>query len=430
MPVRCIDRVARRPHVRGWLVVAVLFGSVDALAQTTPVLVDRHITVGAGATIAVGAGDLVATLEAQVVPVRLFEEQGAPKRMANIGYRVAKLLLFDLPQESWLMVANHEVFGHGGRVRERFDGYLQVHLDAPEPYGDGGGVTFYQPDDGVTLHELQAVSIGGMEANAVGASLLSTRAFVERRLPPRAALRYLLFELDGFEYIQNTSDSPEAAGHDVSDFLVRYNLAGELVGAEPLSASQVRKESWVSLANPMVASAIYAIGRYLVTGEEDGRVFTLPIGPVEMMPGLRYRFTPFGTEWVVVTDVAYGQRTGQVSVRVGRAPLTQPWGIHGRVSAFTVKSWAVELGTGVWRQPPLALDPASDFGLSLVGEPLEWGGEVRGRVERPLFRVWGNPVPVSLVIDAAVKSSGFVPGDPLEGGLVFRVGLGLPLGRH
>jgi len=47
-----------------------------------------------------------------------------------------------------------------------------------------------------------------------------------------------------------------------------------------------------------------------------------------------------------------------------------------------------------------------------------------------MFRLWKNPVPVSLIIDAAVKSSGFVPGDPLDGGLVFRAGLGLPLGRH
>jgi len=35
-----------------------------------------------------------------------------------------------------------------------------------------------------------------------------------------------------------------------------------------------------------------------------------------------------------------------------------------------------------------------------------------------------------VIVDAGVKATGFVQGDPLDGGLVLRAGLGLPLGRR
>jgi len=424
---------ARAVTVRGCARVVVggcllAFASAATAQTTTPALVDRDLTVGAGATLAVAAGDLVARAEHIVVPDRLLDEHGAGRRTANIAYRSAKLLLFDRPQEAWLMVANHEVFGHGGRVRELFDGYLRFHLDVPKPYGDGGGVTLYSPDRDATVHELQAITIGGMEANTVGAASLSRRAFVEQRLTPRAALRYLEFGLDAFDYMRHTRDEGERAGHDVADFLVLYNLVGEFVGAEPLTASTLRRETWINLANPMVASAAFTIARYLATGAEETRVFVLPVGDWRVMPGMRYGLTPFGTEWEVTTDVAYRSRTGTVAFRLGRAPLTSPWGLTLMIDALKVREWRVELGGDLWRQPPLALGARPDFGVDVIGADLTWGGAVRSRIESPAIPK--GPLPATVIVDVGVKTSGFVKGDPLDGGLVLRAGLGLPLGRR
>jgi len=401
-----------------------------AFAQFTPVLVDRSLSVGAGATLAVGAGDVVALLESEFVPDRLMEERGALQRTGNIAYRTAKLLLFDRPQEQWLMVANHEVMGHGGRVREFYDGYLRFHLDAPWPYGDGGGLTSFAPDRDVTVHELQAISVAGMEANAVGAGLISRRAFADRRLAPREALRFLGFHLDALDYIQGTGDEPEPAGHDVSDFLVLYNLTGEFAGADALRARTLRRDSWITLANPMIASAAVTIARYLATGDRDGTVWALPLAGFDVMPALHYRLTPFGTEWAVVTDVARRSRTAQIAVRSGRAPLTSPWGIGATVDGWRISGWRLEVGGELWRQPPLALGEVPDFGIDVIGAPLEWGGVVRGRVESPAIRLWSTLAPATFIIDAGVKSSGYIAGEPLDGGLVLRAGLGLPLGRR
>lgn len=417
--------------IHGLLVVVCLMAcAAPAFAQTTPAMIDRDLTAGAGATLAVAAGDLVALAESTVVPDRLFEEQGAARRTADIAYRVTKLLLFDRPQEEWLMVANHEVFGHGGRVRELFDGYLRFHLDAPSPYGDGGGATFYAPERTPTIHELQAVTVGGMEANGVGAAILSRRAFAEGRLTPRAALRYLEFELDAFDYIRHTGDEPEHEGQDVSDFVVRYNVASRFAGAEPLTTKTLRNEAWISLANPMVAYAAIALARYVATGATESRVWTLPLADWRLMPAMKYRLTPFGTEWAIVTDLSRKSTTAEIAVRVGRAPDTMPWGVAGSLDALRIRGWKVELAGEIWRQPPLALGSVPDLGLPLVGAPLEWGGAVITRVESPGIPLWKSPMSMPVIVETGVKSMGFVAGDPLDGGLVFRAGLGLPLGRR
>jgi hypothetical protein len=405
----------------------VVGGVLTAQAQTTPVLFDPHISVGAGASIAVGAGDLVAQLEHIVVPDRVTAEQGVGHRSANIAYRTAKLLLFDRPQEHWLMVANHEVFGHGGRVRELFGGYLRFHLDVPPPYGEGGGVTYFAPDRDVTVHELQAVTVGGMEANTVGGAALSTRAFRERQLAPREALRYLEFELDAFDYMRHTPDEAAHEGHDVADFIRLYNVTAAAVGGETLTAHTVRGENWINLANPMVASAAFTIGRYLATGAETTHVFTLPIGSWRVMPAMRYRLAPFGPEWEVTTDLGEAAHVGQASFRIGRAPLTSPWGLMLAVDLTRVRGWRIGVSGDFWKQPPLALGSSPDLGIEAIGAELEWGVALRSRVESPAIH-WTR-FPATFVVEAGGKSSGFVKGEPLDGGLVLRAGLGLPLGR-
>ena len=420
-------RRARQVRLAAVVAGLVLLASPGrASAQTADALVDADLTVGAGATLANAIGDLTASVQARWVPDRLFAERGVPRRAANAGYRTARLFFVDLPQVQWLLVANHEVFGHGGRVRELFDGLLQFHIDPPWPYGRGGGVTFFGLDRDFTVHEVQAISIAGMEVNAVAAGQTARRAFAEREWTPRTALRYLAFELDAFEYIQKTSDEPERPGHDVSDFLELYNLLADATGAEPLTPRTLRRQSWISLANPMVASALVTIGEYLATGDSEGRIFAIPIGSSRVMPAARYRFTPFGPEWAVSGDVERGGTAAQVTVRVGRAPLTRPWAVAASYSGLSSRAWRVDVGLEVWRQPPLTLGAEPDFGIPRAGADLEWGGEVRARAEHPFVSLWGSP-PLTLIVDAGLKTTGFTPGEPLGRGLVLRAGLGLPL---
>jgi hypothetical protein len=408
--------------------VAFVFAAAMSIAPTaraeqgtTPVVFDADLTVGAGASIAAVAGEAVARAEESFVPARLFAERGVAPRTANVAYRVAKIALFDLPQEQWFMVVNHEVFGHGGRLRELFDGPIGYSIDAPAPYGSGGGSTSFTFDREPSLHELLAVSAGGMEADGVAASLLTDRAFSEARLRPRDAMRYLGFELDVLTYVWSTDDEPEEPGHDVSDFLQTYNELAQRVGAPPTDARALRREALAGLANPMLAYAAYSIGRYLWSGAADVRVPTLSIAGVRYLPLVRYRLTPYGTEWALVNQLGGPLRSAEVVLRVGRSPLTTPWGIGVRQRELARwRSWRLDVGIDVWRQPDLASGDESTVSARM-------GSEVSARAERPIVPVWFSSSQASVIVDVGVKSRGFVPGEPLRGGFVFRAGVGLPL---
>jgi hypothetical protein len=391
-----------------------------AAAQSTTPLIDKTITVGAGATLIVAAGDALTSAEDQIVPNRLLEEHGPLRRAANITYRMFEVSLLDLAQARLLLVANHEIFGHGGRLRERFDGPISYHIDAPPPYGDGGGETSFEFDRKPSVHELLAITVGGMEANTVAADLLAMRA-VRGRFTAREAMRYIGMRLDSTSYVLETGDTPEEAGHDVSDFIQTYNELARAANEPPLTPRTLRHEVVVSLADPVLAYSYYALVKYIAVGQMDMRVPMLRIGGVQYLPALRYALTPFGTEWAVTNHFVLGDRVARVDVRVGRSVGHSPWGLLVRQSnVATWRDWRLDVAGDLWRQPPLALDANTPIDLNL-----QWGGEIRGRASHPFARAWRRPIDVT--IEGGAKTNGFSAGEPLGGGALVRIGVTVPL---
>jgi hypothetical protein len=321
------------------------------------------------------------------------------------------------------MVVNHEVFGHGARLRERFDGPIGYRIGVPSPYGRGGGSTTFIFDRPPSPNERMAVHAGGMEVDSMAAALVSHRAFSAQQMRPRDAIRYLAFELDTLSYVLSTDDEGEEPGHDVAAFLDAYNTAAVMAGAPALTPRALRRRALIGLANPMLAYAAYGIGRYLVTGGTDVPVPALSIAGVRYLPMLRYRLVPYGTEWSLVNELGGRIRPTQIELRIGRAPDATPWGVRVRqreVAAW--RAWVLEASVDVWRQPPLAL--AAEGSVSASPRT---GLEVRGRVERPFLPVWFSAERATIAVDVGAKSTGYVPGEPLRGGLVVRGGVGLPL---
>ncbi|MBI3049193.1 MAG: hypothetical protein HYY76_12875 [Acidobacteria bacterium] len=389
---------------------------------TSAALVDPDLTVGAGATLVATMGAALARAEDAVVPHRLFAERGTLRRTANVAFRLLKFSLFDAPQEQVLLVVNHELFGHGARLRERFDGPIGYRIHAPPPYGRGGASTFFVFDRAPTHYERLAVSAAGMEADAVAAALVAHRAFSERRIRARDALRYLAFELDTLSYVSSTDDDEEP-GHDVADFLETYNDLAAATAAPGLTSRTLRREVLVGLANPMLVYAAYGIGRYLWNGATHVGVPALSIAGVRYLPMVRYRLAPYGTEWALVNELGGAVRPTEVELRIGRSPHATPWAIGIRQRELTRwRGWGLDASLEIWRQPGLA---------GATGEtPMtstRLGAQVRGRAERPLVPVWFSAHAATFIIDVGVKAAGFVPGEPLRAGLVARAGVGFPL---
>jgi hypothetical protein len=76
----------------------------------------------------------------------------------------------------------------------------------------------------------------------------------------------------------------------------------------------------------------------------------------------------------------------------------------------------------VWRQPR-----TSARATGAAPARLRPGVYVRGLFERAAFPLWYGG-DASVLVDVGVKTAGFIPGAPLDSGVVLRAGVALPIG--
>ena len=75
-----------------------------------------------------------------------------------------------------LLVATHEVFGHGARFRELGEGRIKYGFDAPIPYGSGDAFTSFNGRFPISpLAHLNA-SAAGIEAQSSLADVIGDHA--------------------------------------------------------------------------------------------------------------------------------------------------------------------------------------------------------------------------------------------------------------
>ena len=376
-----------------------------AAPPPTPLLVDRALLPGAGATITNGVARLVARGEDRFVPLRLFRDEGKLRRGTNAAYRLLKLGLFDDPQENWFRVANHEVFGHGGRLRELFDGHISYELPPPPPYGRGGGATFFDFTRTPTVEEVLAVSVGGMEANYVLARALAQDAMTDGRWNYRDALRYFYSEYDTISYIRSV-DPLEEEGHDVGDFLRIYNNVATKAGEETMSSRQLRRNVLASFANPLLAYSYYStFVSYVWLGRTTAPLPMIHFGATRYLPMLRFHLTSFGTEFVLDNAFVRNGRFIDVTMTSGQTVGARTWSVGALATRIAaVKDWTIGGQGTVWHRP-------------------EWGEQVAVTASRGLAARAARSL--AFVAEGGYKTAGFAPGDRLHEGAFLRIGVAL-----
>jgi len=335
----------------------------------------------------------------------LFEERGRLRRGGNATYRLAKLALFDEPHENWFRVANHEIFGHGGHLRELFDGRIGYVLPAPPPYGRGGGATFFSYNRNPTIEEALSVGVGGMEANYVMARSLAQDAMTAGEWHYRDARRYLYAEYDTVRYILGTS-TLEKEGHDVGDFIRVYNDLATRLDEETLSARTLRRRALVSFANPLIAYSYYStFVSYVWSGHRTAPVPMLRFGATRYLPMARFHLTSFGTEFAIDNAFVRNGRFMAVTVGAGHTIGSRTWSLglqSTRVAAF--KRWRIDGEAAVWRRP-------------------EWGQLVTATARRDVAARRGYALAV--LVQGGWKADGFAPGYQLHEGAFARIGASL-----
>jgi hypothetical protein len=400
----------------------VLSAPLSAQSQTpATVLVDRDMTPAAGAADVLALRRLLASFEDRLLPAR-FSEATPSGNALGILYRVGKWAAIDLPQDSFLMVVAHEMFGHGARLREIGASGVRYQFDAPPPYGDGGAATLV---DGMWPHtaaraDLLAIDAAGIETQNLLADDISERALARGWLSYRDAWLYAESRLAGLLYIRSVSPQSEP-GHDVAQFLNHLNDGCMPPACTPLEPQTLKRHALLMLVDPMLAFSAYEFAAaYLVRGRAAMAVPVIPLGHgFGYLPAVGFAMTPYGTELTTDHYIRSTDRLTRLSVRIGDTGALRTWGIG--VQAAHVAQWdriAVDLSADMWRQPALDALPSAT-GLKTGGLLAATMHAALGR--RQTSRPW------ALVAELGYKSDGFARGEWLRAGPIMRVGLAIPI---
>ena len=409
----------------GVLIVSLIaFVTPTVRAQEPPpanIVVDRDLTTASGVMDVLTIQRALSRLEDRLVPTR-FAEATPTEHALGIVYRLGKWVALDLPQDVLLMDIAHEVFGHGSRLRELNVSGIHYGFDLPPPYGSGNAVTSFDAAGLATATRADGLAIdtGGIEAQNVLADDIGQQALTTGTWSYRQAWLYAQSRIAGLLYIQGVSAHPEP-GNDVADFLHDFNAGCQPPTCSMLTASTLKHRALFMLADPALATAAYAFAvSYVVQGQPTAAMpmISLPSG-LRYLPTAGFAMTPYGTEWTTDQNFVANGHLTRVTLRVGDAGATRPWGasvLLARIAALGPVT--ADVSADLWRQPPLDASPSAIA--------LKTGGLVAATAHAALGHRSASSR-VGVIGQFGYKSVGFAPGEPLRAGAVVRAGLTVAL---
>jgi len=279
------------------------------------------------------------------------------KSMYARAWRLSELFLTWMPLNYMAMVVQHEVFGHGYRIRDIDGGRAEVKgysFNAPPPYGPGGAATSYLIGENITTTEIAAIAIGGVEATAVLAQLTKLKWLEAARIDPRQSLLYLFSQHDLNIYIGSLKVKDEdLSGHDIHSYLEALN---ETYPDNILSKGRLRSLSWINLADPFTFYSLYACIHYLSAGKET----KIPMIASCYLPGFRLGLTPFGPEVFFENYFLYKKEPIYGYFKGGHHAKNRYYGFGiFAPHLWTLSRWSFGLRLDLWRQPKLLLQPGA-----------------------------------------------------------------------
>jgi len=378
---------------------------------------DRYMTPAAGTLDLFTVQRVASAFEDRWLMPSRFDESTTVKRALGIGYRFGKWFGLDLPQDHFLMVVGHEVFGHGARLREIGAGQISYSFDAPIPYGGGGAVTSFRGVADATRADALAVDSGGIEAQNVLADHIVRDALSTGAIDYRASWLYLESRLDGLRYIRSVSPR-SSPGHDVRSFLLDFNEDCDPPTCAPLDAATLKRRAWLMLGDPMLAYAGYAwAASYMVRGRTSAAVPMIPLThDVQYLPALRFEMTPYGTAVTTEHDIVRRGRLTRLSIGFGDTGAGRAWDV-GAVAVDVLRHSRVrgDIAASIWSQPELDSPPNAQVFML--------GALAAATLRLPLAPDAAAPARTSVLVQAGYKSDGFVRGERLHAGPILRVGL-------
>lgn len=339
-------------------------------------------------------------------------------KTAGVVGRWLELVLFDEPIAEMGTLVVHEVGGHGARARElgldpRYAFYLPGiyrALFSPGDHADASAYTQYLTPGVVEGDRAILGTAGGIEANHVHAWWIQARVLRGDGWVHHGDL--LAYSLDKLSYATSFANVPSQGdgANDVASYVTgladRRNLWRD-VDRRRIERRVSSAYLW-NVFDPMLLYALYGtLVSSLWKGERWSRVPLPRIGGTIVLPSPRFGLSPFGAEQTLDLFFARGRTLLDVYARVGTTGLWDHYGAGARLLGIRANE-RVTLGgeLDVWRQPELLLDERGVF-----DRPMRLGMNAGAFAD---IHVAG---PIGMTGKLAAKTPGFVPGQPVSGGV-------------
>ena len=342
-----------------------------------------------------------------------------------------KSSLFWIPVGASCVVTQHEVFGHGYRIRDLGEQYAKV--TGYRMYVVSG-VTFFDAMDRLTTSQMLTIDIAGLEADSILSNRLKMKWLQDGKIDGRQFPMYSFASLSFFGYATTVKKNPsslEECWNDISSFLFFLNKTYQ---DSHLGYTRVRNLSLLNFLDPFFWSSMLAQAVYT----EYDMAMTVPMfrfGPISYMPSMKIVLTPFGLQgyWEHFL-VASGVPTY----------LYMKWGKHGEniYYGFGVENRKIfhgrfgSLGArlDVWHQPRVLFEPGALtvtqfselppnapipplYSQSLLTE------KITGVACSLISSYESTRLPILLFAELGYKTDGYLPGEALRSSPIARGGI-------
>jgi hypothetical protein len=399
----------------------------------------------------VGAEDLLTLHRTLDLTESYFQKAPPRKAWAPAFGRLLNLALIWNPINYMIMVTQHELFGHGYRIRDLGSTYATVNgykMGTPPPYGTGGGATYFMISSNMSTGQEMAIDTAGVEATAILANRLKFKWLEDGKIDGKKASLYINSQQDITEYVLNLDTLHEHLdfenGNDMESYLFWLNLT---YPGYSLTKKELKRNVLVNFLDPFTYYSIYAWLRYVVCGKSFAFPM-IPIKGVRYLPSVRMGLTPFGPEYFLENYLLYSSNWPlYIYFKAGRFADNTYVGLG--VEQEKVWQWdKTSLGfrADFWRQPVFLPNKKVLSLLNILDERnrRESAGEqIEGFTEEEVqffnphnehkmhlgmafsfigMRTIGR-TDAALFVELGFKTNGFLPGQSLTGAGILRAGL-------
>ncbi|MFM8454246.1 MAG: hypothetical protein ACKOAD_04645 [Gammaproteobacteria bacterium] len=269
-----------------------------------------------------------------------------------IGGRVLKTLL-ESRLSYFLMIHQHEVFGHGARARE-----FNLPISNYSVGFNSGSVSFSGAKYlALHPHERMQFNLGGVEANTVLGNRIRNEFLEQQSMDVRESLMYLHAWYDQTRYVMSTRYERNlfSSGHDIQAYVSELNNWHE---KQVMTGSKLRKRSSIDILDPFLFFGTYNIVKYLWNGEQGFQYPSLEFAGYSYLPTFRNQLTPYGTEIQFLNYLRTpNSNVIQAYFKYGKTGEKKSWGMgaEARELVSLEKMEALKLGAkmDIWHQPRL-----------------------------------------------------------------------------